>query len=74
MAISIKLLDTAYEKSGHCYKVLSEQLDLHYQVVLKMFEFNKVPNENYMLKIERFLGKKNYTPRQAKAGRPKTKH
>lgn len=74
MAVSIKLLDHAYEKSGYCYKVLSEQLELNYQVVLKMYEFNKVPNENYMLRIEKFLDKKNYKPRTMKSGRPKTKH
>lgn len=71
MDLSIKLLDDAYQKAGNCYKVLSEQLDLNYQVVRKMYELNNVPNENYMRKIEKFLDKKNYSPRPLKSGRPK---
>lgn len=74
MSLSIELLDKAHDKAGSCYRILSEQLDLHYQVVLKMYEHKKIPNENYMLRIEKFLSKKNYTPRELKKGRPKTRH
>jgi hypothetical protein len=73
MIVSMNLLYAAYEKAGDCYSILSEQLGIKYQSVRKMYEFNCVPEEKYLLRVEKFLKKENYKPRATGKGRPPKK-
>lgn len=71
MQIASEMLIEAIKKAGHNKKILSEELGISYNSVLSMYYFNKIPSENHLLKIEKFLNKKSYRPRETLLGRPK---
>ena len=74
MILTKDLLESAFSKAGESYKILSEQLDINYPSVIKMFNFNRIPKEEYLLKIEKFVARKNFKPRSPKKrGRKFTK-
>lgn len=68
MLLATELLAQAYEKAGQNKRIIAEETELDYQTVLTMYHLKKVPPEKHMLKIEKFLSRKKFKPRESVYG------
>jgi len=71
MRISKDMLNNALQKADGNLTILSEQLKTSYCTARNLFLKDKIPSEDILLKLEKFLSKKNFKPRKSVRGRPK---
>lgn len=71
MRISQDMLKNALMKAEGNLTILSEQLKTSYTTARNLFVKERIPSEDILLKLEKFLSKKNFKPRKTVRGRPK---
>jgi len=71
MRISQTILENALQKADGNLTILSEQIKTSYTTARNLYLRQRMPSEDILLKLEKFLSKKNFKPRKTVRGRPK---